>query len=47
MITANIKQLRDPFYLNVNGTAYLYGSGWIGYKNTTGKFEEGWERLGP
>ena len=43
MIETNIEKLRDPFVLAENGVYYMYGSGWICYKNN-GDLEN-WTRL--
>lgn len=45
MIISNIKRLRDPFMLVDNGVYYLYGSGWVCYKNTDGKLSGNWQKV--
>ncbi len=35
--------LRDPCVLRVDQTYYMYGTGWICWKNTTGSLDQGWE----
>ena len=46
IITTPIKQLRDPFILTENGVYYMYGTGWVCYKNTSGSLTGPWENLG-
>ncbi len=43
IIESGIPQLRDPFMLIEDGVFYLYGTGWVCYRNTTGKLDSGWE----
>ena len=46
MIVSSIKQLRDPCILVENGVYYAYGTGWVCYKNTSGKLDGEWKSLG-
>ena len=34
IIETNVGKLRDPFVLAENGTYYMYGTGWVCYKNS-------------
>ncbi len=43
LIESGITQLRDPFVLVEDGVYYMYGTGWIMYKNTTGDLSGPWE----
>ncbi len=43
IIESGIPQLRDPFMLIEDGVFYLYGTGWVCHRNTTGKLDSGWE----
>ncbi len=42
IITTDVS-LRDPCILNVDGTYYVYGTGWVYYKNTSGNLQGPWE----
>ncbi len=42
IITTDVS-LRDPCILNVDGTYYMYGTGWVYYKNTSGSLQGPWE----
>jgi len=46
MITSTIEQLRDPCILVEDGVYYIYGTGWVCYKNTSGSLAGEWESLG-
>ena len=47
MIEADIDySVRDPFVLVDNGVYYLYATGWVAYKNTSGNLNGKWERIG-
>ena len=46
VIEASVDKLRDPCVLAENGTYYMYGTGWVCYKNTSGKLGGEWESLG-
>ena len=46
MIVSSIKQLRDPCVLVEGNTYYIYGTGWVCYKNTSGSLAGEWESLG-
>ena len=43
IIESGIPQLRDPFVLVEDGVYYMYGTGWIMYKNTSGDLSGPWE----
>ena len=43
LIESGIRQLRDPFVLVEDGVSYMYGTGWIMYKNTTGDLSGPWD----
>ena len=45
MIVSKIESLRDPCVLLENGTYYVYGTGWVGYKNTSGKLDGEWTSM--
>ncbi len=47
IIESGIPQLRDPFMLIEDGVFYLYGTGWVCHRNTTGKLDSGWEKAKP
>jgi len=42
VITTLIDTLRDPSVLYEDGTYYVYGTGWVGYMNNTGKLDGFW-----
>lgn len=46
MIVASIEQLRDPCVLVEDDAYYIYGTGWVCYKNTSGSLDGEWEYLG-
>lgn len=46
MITADIEKLRDPFLLTVGKIHYLYGTGWVCFRNNSGSLDGPWEPLG-
>ena len=46
MIVSSITQLRDPCVLVENGVYYVYGTGWVCYKNTSGSLAGEWTPLG-
>ena len=46
IITSSIPQLRDPCILFEDGVYYAYGTGWVCYRNDTGKLEGAWTPLG-
>ncbi len=46
MIIPAMESLRDPFVLVVDGTYYVYGTGWVCFKNTSGDLQGPWENLG-
>ena len=43
LIDSGVNMLRDPFVLVEDGVYYMYGTGWIMYKNTTGSLSGPWE----
>lgn len=43
---SDIERLRDPFILLDKGVYYAYGTGWICYKNESGRLDRGWEYVG-
>ncbi len=43
LIESGIRQMRDPFVLVEDGVSYMYGTGWIMYKNTTGDLSGPWD----
>jgi len=45
MTDANISPVRDPFVLLENGVYYMYATGWVCYKNTSGRLEGDWVKL--
>ena len=54
MINTKIERIRDPFLIEDNGVYYIYGTGvvkswedtgWICYKNTSGKLDGPWTQL--
>lgn len=46
MITTDIEKLRDPCILVEDGVYYAYGTGWTCYKNTSGKLDGPWVKIG-
>lgn len=42
-IVATDVSLRDPCILYANGAYYMYGTGWVYYKNVSGNLEGPWE----
>lgn len=46
MIVSSIEQLRDPCVLVEDDAYYIYGTGWVCYKNTSGSLDGEWEYLG-
>lgn len=46
MIVSKINRLRDPFILVQDGVYYAYGTGWVAYKNTSGRLDGDWAFLG-
>ena len=46
MITTDIEKLRDPCILVEDGVYYAYGTGWTCYKNTSGKLDGPWVKVG-
>ncbi len=46
MITTGIEKLRDPCILLEDGVYYAYGTGWTCYKNTGGKLDGPWIKVG-
>ena len=45
-IRTDIEALRDPFIVNADGTYYAYGTGWLGFRCSTGDLHGPWEPLG-
>ena len=45
-IVSAIGRLRDPCILEVDGVYYAYGTGWVCFKNTSGRLGGEWEPLG-
>lgn len=43
IVESGIPCLRDPCILCVDGTYYVYGTGWVCYKNETGRLDSGWD----
>lgn len=46
MIVSSIEQLRDPCVIVEEDAYYVYGTGWVCYKNTSGSLAGEWEYLG-
>ena len=46
MIVSSIEQLRDPCVLVEDDAYYIYGTGWVCYKNTGGSLDGEWISLG-
>lgn len=46
MIVSSIPQLRDPCVLVEDGVYYVYGTGWVCWKNTSGTLDGKWQSLG-
>jgi GH43 family beta-xylosidase len=46
MIVSSIEQLRDPCVLVEDDAYYIYGTGWVCYKNTSGSLDGEWISLG-
>lgn len=46
IIINDVERMRDPFVLVDNGVYYLYGTGAICYKNSSGEIPGTWENLG-
>ena len=45
-IITSVPVLRDPCVLVVGDTYYMYGTGWVCYKNTDGRLDGSWSFLG-
>lgn len=46
VITSSIGRLRDPCILVEDGRLYAYGTGWVGFRNDSGKLDGSWTSLG-
>jgi len=42
LIESGIERLRDPCVIYHEGVYYVYGTGWVCYKNTSGSLDGGW-----
>ena len=45
-IITSVPVLRDPCVLVEDGAYYMYGTGWVCYKNTDGRLDGSWSCLG-
>ena len=46
LIVTDVKELRDPFIVPVGDVYYMYGTGWLCYKNTNDCLAGPWQPLG-